>query len=73
MVAGLPEQDIRIISPDLGGADLAASDPARARHRQHQGIRRGHHGVVAARLGIPDALRPDLHHADEMTAASTRR
>src|SRR6478752_1497410 len=24
--------------------------------------------VVAARLGIPDALRPDLHHADEMTA-----
>jgi uncharacterized protein with PhoU and TrkA domain len=24
--------------------------------------------VVAARLGIPDALRPDLRHADEMTA-----
>jgi uncharacterized protein with PhoU and TrkA domain len=24
--------------------------------------------VIAARLGIPDALRPDLRHADEMTA-----
>ena len=24
--------------------------------------------VVAARLGLPDALRPDLRHADEMTA-----
>src|SRR3972149_422280 len=24
--------------------------------------------VVAARLGIPDALRPDLRHADEITA-----
>jgi uncharacterized protein with PhoU and TrkA domain len=24
--------------------------------------------VVAARLGIPDALKPDLRHADEMTA-----
>ena len=24
--------------------------------------------VVAARLGIPDALRPDLRHADEMTS-----
>ena len=24
--------------------------------------------VVAARLGIPDSLRPDLRHADEMTA-----
>ena len=24
--------------------------------------------VVAARLGIPDVLRPDLRHADEMTA-----
>jgi uncharacterized protein with PhoU and TrkA domain len=24
--------------------------------------------VVAARMGIPDALRPDLRHADEMTA-----
>ena len=24
--------------------------------------------VIAARLGIPDVLRPDLRHADEMTA-----
>ncbi|HET7236338.1 MAG TPA: TrkA C-terminal domain-containing protein [Actinomycetota bacterium] len=29
--------------------------------------------VVAARLGIPDALRPDLRHADEMTARAKVR